>query len=1083
MMLTKKWTKNFNKKDILNTIDKFGPVNSIYSLSEYSLTWFIELIFRNSKGKPMRLLPYQSVALNMLWHKKFPMLLMSRGGGKCQAGNTLVQTSCGMFRFDELINPSSPEMTEIPIDMDAIGENGSNKIAYGWNNGFRNTKKIITDFGFECENTLEHKIRALRNGKIEWIESKDIIVGDRVLIVRDNYSFGKNTLLSKDQAWWLGATIGDGMITQKNQILLTNIDQDIVSEWLRIGEDWSQHKSKKIKNKPEYVIYNKKFAKYINEELKLNYKKSKEKEIPLAVRTSPANIVASFLSGLFDTDGGLTEKGFSYSTSSKELSIQVQSCLLAFGILSKRRKRLIKYKEDRKVSYEISVTGSNNLCILNEVIGFRCTRKQARLKELCARSSNPNKDVLPHEIILDKLLTLSKLFRSLSSPMSKENRTLFNDYKLKSYEISYSTLNRILDISEPILKHEPVWQDLKTISKQKYFYSTVKSVEDGYCQTYDIHVPNDHTFIANGFISHNTFLLAIYSLLKALLVPGSKIVICGAGFRQSKMVFKEIEKIYNASPLVQECCSDRPKYASDAAYLNVGHSTITAIPIGDGEKIRGTRATTLICDEFASISEEIFEIVISPFTAVHVDPAERAIVADFTKRLKKLQIASNIIEKIEESQGFGNQIVIAGTASYKHNHFYKRYKTYKAYIDSQGDIAKLKKSLDNISLEITGQGTPISEEEINSLAKMWKHYSILQLPYTAIPAGVMDEDSIRANKAKIPYYRFAMEYLVQFPDDSDGFIKRSWIEESTPRHPHNEPVNIELYGDPRATYVMGLDPARHNDNFGCVVLKITPRGKEIVYCNAWNRTEYGESSRIIFEICKRFNVQYIAMDSGGGGWAVSEWLSKETKDVRPEELILLVPDQLQEKNIKLLSSPGKKILEMVNFSPSWTSEAAHALAASIQQKNLLFPFSANDELCYRQYMSHFNLSDISESEKELVSSDLWGKEEWEINSKSEKPVFGIKQHIDECINEVCAIIREVTPGGVEKFELPSISDQPEGLDMRRRDRFSALMLANYAAKVYASFGSRIVSSRGVSSGYNKRRTLANSFKKRGSVYY
>lgn len=898
MMLTKKWTKNFDKKDILNTIDKFGPVNSIYSLSEYSLAWFIELIFRNSKGKPMRLLPYQSVALNMLWHKKFPMLLMSRGGGKCQSGNTMVQTSKGMFRFDELISPSSPEMTELPIDMEAIGENGSNKIAYGWNNGFRNTKKIITDFGFECENTLEHKIRVLRNGKIEWVESKDIVVGDRVPIVCKHFEFGKNNLMSPEEAFNLGSK-------SNNETYSTGI--------------------------------------------------------PINIRSASRNIVESYIDGLLSS----AQVEDYYIFFSEELARQVQVCLLSFGIIYSR-------------------------------VGSKLVRRDA-----C----------------------------------------------------------------------------------DSYFYDTVTNIEDGYCQTYDIHVPNDHTFIANGFISHNTFLLAIYSLLKALLIPGSKIVICGAGFRQSKMVFKEIEKIYNASPLVQECCKDRPKYASDAAYLNVGHSTITAIPIGDGEKIRGTRATTLICDEFASISEEIFEIVISPFTAVHVDPAERAIVADFAKRLRDLKISKSIIEKIEESQGFGNQIVIAGTASYKHNHFYKRYKTYKAYIDSQGDIAKLKKSLDNISLEITGQGTPISEEEMKSLAKMWKHYSILQLPYTAIPAGVMDEDSIRANKAKIPYYRFAMEYLVQFPDDSDGFIKRSWIEESTPRLPHNDPVNIELYGDPRATYVMGLDPARHNDNFGCVVLKITPRGKEVVYCNAWNRTEYGESSRIILEICKRFNVQYIAMDSGGGGWAVSEWLAKETKDVRPEDLILLVPDQLQEKNIKLLSSPGKKILEMVNFSPSWTSEAAHALAASIQQKNLLFPYSANDELCYRQYMSHFNLSDISDSEKELVSSDLWGKEDWELSSKSEKPIFGIKQHIDECVNEVCAIIREVTPGGVEKFELPSISDQPEGLDMRRRDRFSALMLANYAAKVYASFGSRIVSSRGVSSGHNKRRTLANSFRKRGSVYY
>lgn len=551
-----------------------------------------------------------------------------------------------------------------------------------------------------------------------------------------------------------------------------------------------------------------------------------------------------------------------------------------------------------------------------------------------------------------------------------------------------------------------------------------------------------------------TFILAVYAVLRALLIPGSKIVICGAGYRQAKLVFKEIEKLYNSSPILQEACQDRPKYGSDQAYLNIGHSTITAIPIGDGEKIRGIRATTLIADEFGSIPEEIFEIVISPFTAVHMNPAERAMVTRFVNRLKALNADNRLIELIESTQGFGNQIVVSGTSSYKHNHFYKRYRVYKMFIESRGDPQKLKKFLESSSMENSGKSTEISNEDITVMAKLWKHYAIYQLPYTGIPEGFLDADIIRADRAKFPRHRFAMEYLVEFPDDSDGFIKRSWIEAATPHAPEFEPVKIELYGDPRSTYVMGLDPARWNDNFGCVVLKLTPRGKELVYCTAWNRTEFSVSAKKIREICKRFNISYIAMDGGGGGWATYEWLCKEQSGVSKEELIWLIPEQLEERDRIALAAPGKKILEVVNFGGNWTVDAAHSLAASIQQNNLLFPYKVDEQDIYNQYVRHFKSDSIDDQVKEFLCQDVWGIDEWEAGEISSKAgvkhgaVLGVKQHIDECINETCAILRTVTPGGVERFELPAMIDQPEGLDMRRRDRFSALMLANYASKVY-----------------------------------
>jgi hypothetical protein len=46
----------------------------------------------------------------------------------------------------------------------------------------------------------------------------------------------------------------------------------------------------------------------------------------------------------------------------------------------------------------------------------------------------------------------------------------------------------------------------------------------------------------------------------------------------------------------------------------------------------------------------------------------------------------------------------------------------------------------------------------------------------------------------------------------------------------------------------------------------------------------------------------------------------------------------------------------------------------------------------------------------------------------------------------------VTPKGNESFELPKLSDQVEGLDIRRRDRYSALLLAAYAARTKLGTG-------------------------------
>ncbi len=591
-----------------------------------------------------------------------------------------------------------------------------------------------------------------------------------------------------------------------------------------------------------------------------------------------------------------------------------------------------------------------------------------------------------------------------------------------------------------------------------------------------------------------TFILALYALLRALLVPGSKIVIVGSGFRQAKLVFKYIEQLYESSPLIKEAISHwgGPKYGSDAATLRVGLSSIQAIPIGDGQKIRGMRATVLIADEFASIPEDIFDIVIAPFTAVHMNPAERASQKRFMNRLEALGADHGLIKAIESTQGFGNQIIISGTPSYKHNHFYKRYCVYMAFLKSQGDTQRLKRALEEQQLQSTGRWQEISDDDVRHAETTWRQYAVYQLPYTALPEGFMEEDIIRTARASYPGHRFAMEYLSQFPDDTDGFIKRSWIDRATPRGPEQNPVFVELYGDPRATYIMGVDPARFNDNLGIVVLKLTERGKEFVYCQAWDRTQFSVSAQRIREIVQRFNVSYVAMDVGGGGEQIREWLCKKVDGVEPHEFIWVIPDQMEKyTGDKLgMSAPGRKILDMVDFTSTWISQAAHGVEADIEQGNILFPYRADADSVYNQYMHHFQLNSITETEKIRLQQDLWGVDDWEAEQMSGKigekimPTYGVMQNIDECLNETCAIMRMVTPKGMESFELPKLAEQPEGLDMRRRDRWSALMLANYAAKVFLGTGHKPKAPLGRTPSQTRRNSYTQRGpRRRGSVQY
>lgn len=107
-----------------------------------------------------------------------------------------------------------------------------------------------------------------------------------------------------------------------------------------------------------------------------------------------------------------------------------------------------------------------------------------------------------------------------------------------------------------------------------------------------------------------TFSLALYSLLRLTFCPGSKVVIVAGGFRQAKLVLEYMERLWYSSNVFRDLVSgggglfgreNGPYHGIDRWDFVIGNSIATALPLGDGKKIRGLRANYIVTDEFACL--------------------------------------------------------------------------------------------------------------------------------------------------------------------------------------------------------------------------------------------------------------------------------------------------------------------------------------------------------------------------------------------------------------------------------------------------------------------------------------------------
>lgn len=525
-----------------------------------------------------------------------------------------------------------------------------------------------------------------------------------------------------------------------------------------------------------------------------------------------------------------------------------------------------------------------------------------------------------------------------------------------------------------------------------------------------------------------SFTMAVYCILRCLLMPRRKIIVVGAAFRQSKVIFEYMETIWKNAPILRDLCDkdSGPSRDIDRCVLRINGGTITCLPLGNGEKIRGQRANDIIADEFASIPRDIFENVVAGFASVSASPIENIKLKAAKKKAKELGIIWENYDSEPGTVHATNQIILSGTAYYEFNHFAQYWKKYKNIIETGGSHKKLAEVL----------GAPPSPD-FN-----WADYTILRIPVNYLPEGFMDEAQIERARATVHSGIFQMEYGSVFTSDSQGFFKRSLIESCSVSHDNQvklpsgtvffEPL---LTGDQKKQYVYGVDPASEVDNFSIVVIEINEDHRRIVHCWTTNRQEhknrvksglaeeddfYSYCARKIRNLMKIFPCREIAMDSQGGGIAVMEAMHDKDKIKNGELAIWPVIDP--ENPADTDDQPGLHILKMCNFAKAdWLSEANHGLRKDMEDKVILFP-----------YFDAISLG---------MSSELDNLENRLYDTREDCIL-----EIEELKNELSMIVISQTQSGRERWDTPETKIGINKKAKLRKDRYSALLMANMSAR-------------------------------------
>lgn len=480
----------------------------------------------------------------------------------------------------------------------------------------------------------------------------------------------------------------------------------------------------------------------------------------------------------------------------------------------------------------------------------------------------------------------------------------------------------------------------------------IKSIEasdDTECQCISIDDP-DGLYITNDYVvTHNSFISAIYAVLQALLYPGRKIGIFAPSFRQAKLIFAEIKRIYYDSPFLQQCIDKPPTDQNDQCICmfkkvpGYAASEIKALPIGaDGGKIRGQRFQKIILDEIVHINQTVFNTAIYPMMSNARNPMQRA--RKVEKILSQYGEAGLAMLEIPD-----NGFIGITSGFYQFNYWWDQIVNFYHQIKA-GD----------------------------------KQYSLRFVPYWELPRGFQQEHIIKNAKLNNPTHMFQTEWEAKWISDSQGVFPMSLLESC--RSVAVEPkVQRDQNADKGKDYIFGIDIGRERDSTAIVVMELGYPCK-MVHLIELEETPFPEQARVLYHLIEKFNPSSIYMDAGGGGSSIRDFLAA------PDTVGFPVSCRIIETDSEL-NLTGRRILTMCNFNPAFIEDSNNQTKTLLEQHYISLPTADKPIEKVRNDNSNVDLVDelIKQIASVVITKTSTGRLHYDLPKKLAENETGVRK--------------------------------------------------------------------------------------------
>ncbi|MBA2767872.1 MAG: ribonucleoside-diphosphate reductase [Sporichthyaceae bacterium] len=430
----------------------------------------------------------------------------------CLTGDTLVTTDRGLMRLSELGDVWGEKWQDAGFAV--ATDEGPKTATKFFVNGEEPTRNVVTKGGYRIQGTLAHRIKVVdpQTGGWVWKRMAEVAPDDIVPIqmgglvgeprrvplpVLDQaYYAGDRRLfvpdaVDADLAELAGYFMGDGSLHAKGiRLCVADTDRDVV-ERIRIL-------SKGLFGLEPVVTAQQGYQEVVLQSVRLarwwqaagfakdlpgvdHSGKGWTPRVPSAIRESnDLTVYAAFVRGLFEADGTVLDKVPSFTTSSEVFAEDVRSLLLTLGLATTTRSGRGGWGG---TTYQVRLRNLEHAMVFDEWIGFMGSRKNALLPELePAQSGNRDLVILPEALWLEIAPAGHELHRLIRQGARRGG-------------VSRTLAKRLHAISP----------DPRLALALGYLFERVAANEDGGVQpTYDLSVPENVTYVANGFVSHNT---------------------------------------------------------------------------------------------------------------------------------------------------------------------------------------------------------------------------------------------------------------------------------------------------------------------------------------------------------------------------------------------------------------------------------------------------------------------------------------------------------------------------------------------------------------------------------------------------